>query len=359
MCCVQFDHTISHCNFHSQVTTDKWLQVSFGSSKRDFKMIVVSESRLVEDDLNKYISQMKTERLGDELLTKKQAKKLRKSQEEISTNYTYTKEDIDMLVKEKRKRSKKSLNLGMEKTRIGIAVQAAKEEVQEAKNRLEIAEEEITEAGTEEEALEDNLKKAKEALDAAEKKLEETLEEQKKLQKEDQDRENRLRNNTKVQNWARVNQRAKLANRNADFQAYKEEQARLKKEGSAEPKFDPYARRRQKPKNLWEVGGKSQASDDKDKASDVVTEEEKSKEATERDDADVGKEGGNGENKREEVPEPKKMQMPAQTNKFAFDDDIVIGDLASLGVGKKKVRTRARKGISLEDYQERKTAGTL
>jgi len=322
-------------------------------------MIVVSESRLDEDDLNKYISQMKTERLGDELLTKKQAKKMAKHSEDLRENYTYTKDDIDMLVKEKRKRSKKSLNLGMEKTRIGIAVQAAKEEVQEAKNRLEIAEEEITEAGTEEEALEDNLKKAKEALDAAEKKLEETLEEQKKLQKEDQDRENRLRNNTKVQNWARVNQRAKLANRNADFQAYKEEQARLKKEGSAEPKFDPYARRRQKPKNLWEVGGKSQASDDKDKASDVVTEEEKSKEAMERDDADAGKEGDNSENKREEVPEPKKMQMPAQANKFAFDDDIVIGDLASLGVGKKKVRTRARKGISIEDYQERKTAGTL
>lgn len=321
-------------------------------------MVVASESRPVEDDLNKYVSQMKTERLGDELLTKKQAKKMRKSQEEISTNYTYTKDDIDMLVKEKRKRSKKSLNLGMEKTRTGIAVQAAKEEIQEAKNRLEIAEEEITEAGTEEETLEDNLKKAKEALDVAEKKLEETLEEQQRIQKEDKDRENRLRENTKVQNWAKVNQRAKLANRNADFQAYKEEQERLKKTGSAEPKFDPYARRRQKPKNLWEVGGKNQPSD-KDKASDVVTEEEKSKEAMERDDADVGKEGGNGENKREEVPEPKKMQMPAQANKFAFDDDIVIGDLASLGVGKKKVRTGARKGISLEDYQERKTAGTL
>ena len=316
-------------------------------------MLTISDHRPSQDDVTQLVNVLRTERKSDEILTKKRANKLRKRQDELVNNYTYTKDDIDMLVKEKKKRSKKSLNIGLEKTRIALAVQAAKDEVEEAKRRVEDAEvEAAAEANSDmTDLVEDNVKKAKEALETAEKKLEENIEEQKRIQQEDQERTNRLKQSSKVQNWVKVNQRAKLANRNADFEAFKEEQARKKMQGAAEPKFDPYARRRQKPKNLWEVGGPNKQSDKE------VVEEEK-KETTERDDANVGKEVG-GENKREEIPEPQKLVIPGQANKFVFDDDIAIGDFNLGGIGSKKVRTRTRKGLSLDDYQARKTDGTL
>jgi len=55
------------------------------------------------------------------------------------------------------------------------------------------------------------------------------------------------------------------------------------------------------------------------------------------------------------------MDFPGQSNQLAFDDDLVIGgDIANMGgIGTKKVRARVRKGLSLEEYQERKAAGTL
>ena len=322
-------------------------------------MITVSDHRPAAEDVTKLVGQLKAERQNENILTKKTANKMRKRQDELVNNYNYTKEDIDLLIKEKKKRSKKSLNIGSEKTRIAIAVHAAEDEVKEAKERLEDAKVEQMEADDDlADAAEENVNKAKEALEMATKKLEERKDEQEGIHKEDQDRINRLKQSSKVQNWVKVNQRAKMANRNADFESYKAQQAKVKAEGSAEPKFDPYARRRQKPKNLWEVGGSQQSGD---KALEAAVEEEKKETTpTERDDSNAGKDGDR-ENKRDDIPEPNKMELPGQANQFAFDDDIMIGgDIANLGgIGAKKVRTRARKGMSLEEYQERKTAGTL
>lgn len=322
-------------------------------------MITVSDHRPSQEDVTKLVSQLKTERQTDSLLTKKSANKLRKKQDDLVNNYTYTKEDIDMLVEEKKKRNKKALNIAAEKTRIAIAVQAAKDAVEECKRKIEDIKVERMEADDDlADSLEDQVKGAEGELEKAEEKLAKALEAQKKIQKEEQDRLNKLKKSSKVQNWDKVNQRARLANRNADYQAYKEQQAKEKMQGSAEPKFDPYARRRQKPKNLWEVGGPKQ-----DKSSDGATVEEEKKESTpmERDDSNAAKDG-NGENKRDDIPDQQKMELPGQANnQFAFDDDIMIGgDIANIGgIGAKKVRTRARKGLSLEEYQDRKTAGTL
>jgi hypothetical protein len=315
-------------------------------------MLTVSDHRPSSDDVSKLVTQLKAERLSDQILTKKSANKLRKRQDELVVNYTYTKEDVDMLVSEKKKRNNKPSNIGLEKTRIGIAVKAANEEVEDAKKRLEDAEVEMMEADDDiTDAVEGNVRRAKEEYESAKKKLDEKKEEQQKIHKEEEERISRLKKSSKVQNWVKVNQRAKLANRNADFESYKEQLAREKIQGSAEPKFDPYARRSMKPKNLWEVGGP--------KTNETIAEEEK-KEVTERDDTNVGKDGDR-ENKREDFPETPKIELPGQANQFAFDDDIVIGnDIASVGgIGVKKVRVRARKGLSLMEYQERKAAGIL
>ncbi|KAL7550388.1 hypothetical protein ACHAWF_013629 [Thalassiosira exigua] len=347
----------------AQVSTDKWLAVSFGKHVREFKMITVSDHRPSADDVTKLIGQLKTERQSESVLTKKAARKLRKRQDELVNNYTYTKEDVDRLVKEKKKRNKKALNIAVEKTRIAISVQAAKDEVEDAKKRLEDAKVERMEAdeGMEASMADSSVTKANEALEIATKKLEEKIEEQKRIQKEDQDRINRLKQSSKVQNWVKVNQRAKMANRNADFQSYKEQQEKEKIQGSAEPKFDPYARRRVKPKNLWEVGGSKPGGEKASEAlsSGAVEEEKKEATPTERDDFNAGKDNGDKENsKRDDIPDPQKLELPGQAaNPFAFDDDIVMG--GDVGIGTKKSRTRARNGISLEEYQERKTAGTL
>ena len=215
-------------------------------------MITVSDHRPTPDDVTKYVSQLKTDRQTDSILSKKKAIKLRKKQDNLVNNYTYTKEDIERLVTEKKKRNKKSSNIGLEKTRIAIAVQAAKDAVKEAERRLEETKIEQMEADDSMVGItQSNVTKAMEALEDANVLLQERLEEQKRILKDEEDRINRLKGSSKVQNWVKVNQRARLANQNADFQSYKEQLAKEKAEASAEPKFDPFARRKVKPKNLW------------------------------------------------------------------------------------------------------------
>jgi len=344
----------------SAVTTDKWLSVSFGKQKREFKMLTVSDHRPTVEDVTKYVGHLKNERGTHALLTKKKAKKLSKKQDELVNNYTYTKEDIEMLVKEKKKRNKKSANIGLEKTRMAITVRAAEDAVKEVERQLVDAEVARMEADSEanEMVADENVLELKKALEEANNNLLEAKAEQNGIIKEDEERSNKLKQNSKIQNWDKVNKRAKMANQSADFAAFKEQRAREQAEGSGEPKFDPYARRKVKPKNLWEVKGAKT-----DEAAEATAEEEK-KEAggalVERDDSNATKEVDK-ENKRDDIPDPQKQELPAQSNQFAYDDDIMIGgDIANLaGIGVKKTSTRIRQGISLEDYQSRKAAGTL
>jgi len=352
-------YTFPSSEGQSAVTTHKWLLVSFGKQKREFKMLTVSDHRPTMDDVTKYVGHLKNERGSHTLLTKKKANKLRKKQDELVNNYTYTKEDIEMLVKEKKKRNKKSANIGLEKTRVAISVRAAEDNVKEVEKQLTDAEVARMEAENESSEMiaDENVNELKKALEEANNNLLEAKAEQSRIMKEDEERSNKLKQNSKIQNWDKVNQRAKLANQSADFAAYKEQQAREKAEGSSEPKFDPYARRKVKPKNLWEVKGAKS-----DEAAEATVEEEK-KEAGplgERDDPNATKEVDK-ENKRDDNPDPQKQDLSAQTNQFAYDDDIMIGgDIANLaGIGVKKTTTRIRQGISLEDYQSRKAAGTL
>ncbi|ACI64902.1 predicted protein [Thalassiosira pseudonana CCMP1335] len=339
------------------VTTDKWIKVSFGKFTNAFKMLTVSDHRPSADDVSKYVGQLKTERQHSGLLTKKAANKRRRRQDELVNNYTYTKEDIEMLIKEKKKRNKKSMNIGMEKTRIAIIVQAARDAVEEAEKRLEDAKVEQMEADDSMVSIaESNVTTATELLEDAKQHLQAMVEEQQRINVDEDERKSRLKGSSKVQNWVKVNQRAKLANQNADFAAYKEQIAKEKAEATAEPKFDPFARRKVKPKNLWEVGSKQ--SSDKGFDANGVQEEKKEILMSERDDANVGKDGD--KDKRDDNDDAQKMEVPGQSNQFAFDDDIMLGgDIATLGLGLKKPKVRARKGISLDDYQEKKTSGTL
>lgn len=318
-------------------------------------MVAVSDHKPSIEDVTKYVSQMKLDRLGDEMLLKKKAFKIRKKQDSLVSNYTYTKEDIEKLVNEKKKRNKKASNIGLEKMDIAVAVQSAREAVKEAETRLEDAKIEHMEADDSVAGrTSDEVDKAEESLEKAKAALSKKIDEQEKILRDEEERSNRLKGSSKVQNWVKVNQRAKLANQNADFLSYKGQIAKDKAEASTEPKFDPYARRKVKPKNLWEVGGKQS----NDTSGAVGTIEEEKKDSHPNEDAHASKEVAKGNT--HDTSEIQKLDTAIQPAPFVYDDDFNIGDVANFGLGLKKAANRTtRKGISLDDYQSRKTAGTL
>ena len=279
-------------------------------------MVTVSDQRPTSDDVIKLVNKLKTDRLTDFLLTKKMATKLRKHQDELVNNYTYTKEDVDMLVNEKKKDGNKPSNIGLEKTRIAIAIQAASNEVEEAEKILHDAEVGM-ESDKDYDLSTSNVTQAKEELERANRKLAERIEELQRIHKEEEDRTKKMKKSPKIQNWVQVNQRAKMANKNADFESYKVQFVKDNVKGSAEPKFDPYARRSMKPKNLWEVGGGSQSNDFVlDLTSPSGLDGEEKKEFTECDDSNVEKEG-NIEKHDDEMELPGSLRYH-----FAFDDKI-------------------------------------
>ena len=121
-----------------QVMTDKVLKLKFGKNERFFPIRLVSDAKVAQDDINQYVTAMKAVRQAT--LTKKGAKKMRKMQDELVNNYKYTTEDIEKTVREKKKKGIAAGNLGLEQTKAAIAVQAAKDAIEEAKLRLQRAE---------------------------------------------------------------------------------------------------------------------------------------------------------------------------------------------------------------------------
>ncbi len=87
-------------------------------------MYLVSDSRPTDEDVKKYESVQKSSR--QDVLGKREALRLRKKQDELVNNYTYTEADIAMNVAERKKTGKAPKNLGLEQTRVAIAVQAAR-----------------------------------------------------------------------------------------------------------------------------------------------------------------------------------------------------------------------------------------
>lgn len=321
-------------------------------------MYLVSDSRPNDEDVKKYVSVQKSSR--QDVLGKRDASKRRKRQDELVTNYTYTEADIEKNVAERKKTGKALTNLGSEQTRVAIAVQAAQSAVDDAQKRLEDAKRAHLEASEDDSGdLEKAIDEAEEALTEAKNNLDEKKEDETRVLAVVDKRKKKL---ARRQNWAKVNERAAKMNQNADFQSYKDQQAKKEAEtasGSA-PRFNPYARRKVKPKILWEVGQKEEKKDDDaTKATDNETREE----------AAVANKGANGrddEPQTKDVPQEdilgaQKAAFIGERHQFSIDEEALTPDTSSiLGTSRKKQKvSRTRKGLSLADYKERKTAGTL
>jgi len=359
------------------VSTNKVLQLKFGSSIRAFRMALISDSKAQEEDVKALASHLRDSRLNDEILSKKRAIKLRKMQDKLVNTYTYTREDIEKSIAAKKKR--KVGNIGAEKTKAAIAVQAAQEDVTDAEAKLDEARRAHLEAGEDDmgiEQLESAVTLATEALEDAKSRLEEQKLEQERILTAEENRKKRIKGADKIQDWNKVNERALERNKMADYEAYKQQQEQEKKEaaGQGAPKFNPYARRKVKPKILWEVGQKAD-EDDKDKAE---AEDAAASTAAAAAAAQASSDGQKGSgtaalgDANANVPGKENAATAADDDRknngdFAIDDELLVRGgtdslAAAAGSGKSAIgRTgvRVRKGLSFAEYQKAKEVGHL
>jgi RNA polymerase-associated protein RTF1 len=331
------------------VSTNIILTLKFGKSSRDFPMYLISDVPPDESDVHKYVVNQKNFRL--EVLSKRRANKLRRLQDELVTNYTYTTEDIERNLLKRRKQGKTLAKLGLEQTRLGVATQAARDTVLEAERRIKEIKTQLMEAsGNEASDLEVNLKEAEKHLDSAGMELKELEKEEKALQNLLQKRKSQLSQRTKDQNWAKVNERALQANQRGVVDVRKDKKDDAAASGAKKAEFNPFARRRVKPKVLWDVGQDAEKDETKQEEETTEYEKKENREDAPRDVAGL-------------VNEPKEKGVAlGDSHQFAIDEEgMAQSSHIAMGWGTKKkvVPTRARKGLSLQEYVDRKKAGTL
>ena len=276
---------------------------------------------------------------------------MRRRQKFIAENYTYTKEDIEKLVEEKKKR-KGVTNIGLAKTKIDAEIKAVQAEVDACRQRVK----EVTDSQSESIYDDDDepreIRQAKAMLKSAEEKLANKNEEKKRIFIAEKKRINTLKSSARVQNWERVNELAKAENQTADFESYKQRQIEAA-EKAERTEFDPFARRKVKPKLLWEVGG-----NDKEESNP-----ESAPESSQKVDSRLPpKEDANQGEGKENIA----LQSQAKPDvQFAIDEeawakrsviDMVNGDETKSSY---LFKNQIRRGLSLVEYQERKAAGTL
>ena len=351
------------------ISTNKVLNLKFGSQVKAFKMFLISDSRPTDDDISMLVNQLKNSRLNHEILSKKRARKLRKDQDRLVTNYTYTKADIEKSIAAKKKR--KVGNIGMEKTRVAIQVQGAQEAVAERIAKLDDAKRALLEAGEDSadvEQLESMVTLAAEATEDAKGLLEARLKEQRKVLGAEEGRKKKFKQSEKIQKWNRVNEDRKALNKQADYNAYKEHIEQEKREAGSQgaPKFNPYARRKAKPTMLWEVGQTTEEGGDKAKKDPPTLADEK--EGGGGGDRAPSAGGSSSSSSKENVKgkdnAATSVLTEAAVEDFAIDDDedLARGSSAAMLLNDEGVdvgRHRVRKGLSLAQYQAKKEAGEI
>ena len=328
-----------------EITTDKLLKVEHGEIKT-VKMYMVSDSAPTESEVSIYIHQLKDTR--KEVLMKNEIRKIRKNTVETVTNYKYTKDDIDRIV-EKKKKVSVARNIGLEKTRIETEVQSAREALTEATERLTELENNFMSGN--EEIQKDKIMIAQNDVTEAKKLLDAALAEKQRILEADELRKRKIMTSSKVQNWVKVNQRAKEKNRTADYLSYKDQA----KNDQSSKEFDPFARRKVKPDILWEVG------QSKDKT-DVVETVSDTRDAPIAD-STMDAKNGEKENKKKLDFLNSQKELLGKRHQFAIDEEVLARtsrmngtDITGENNGR---RERIRKGLSLAEYQAMKAAGSL
>lgn len=317
-------------------------------------MYLVSDAPPTEQDVAKYASMQKNHR--KEILTKRQANKLRRKQDELVNNYTYTTEDIEKNLEERKKQGKIVANLGLGQTKAAIAVRGAQDTLKEAKRALTEAKRDLERADeehTDTRNLEKAVDEAEERVKTAERELKQREEEEQAIIDQVKDRKRKLASRAKDKNWAKVNQRNINVNQRADFdESQKQKDVQANKTAAEANRFNPFARRKVKPKILWKVGQTEEQGGHKD--SKTVEEEKKdSREANEKDLADI----------TPSLVQEDKADALNQGYQFTIDEEVLAqsgtNGFSRLSSTRRPQKQRVRKGLSLNEYLEKKSAGTL
>jgi RNA polymerase-associated protein RTF1 len=317
------------------VVTDKMLKLDFAGTRRAFQLKLVSDNKVNQADVSQYETAMKTARKQDDLVGKIEAKKIRRKRDELVHNFTYSTEDIEKKLEETKKKGASTTNLALEQTRAANAVAVAQGALEDAKARLEGARD-----GAE-------TNDALEEVKVAEENLRVKIEREKMILKQVKSRQDR--NKKRAKNFVVVNERAHKMNRMADAGLNKSKSKADEKSPSGAVAFNPYARRKVKPKNLWQVGQGDEKKETEE--SEATAPKTTTKEAN-----------GDATNINSTPPLVQEQQGKAaalsQSHQFAIDEESFLTGIGGLD-SKKKSKQRVRKGLSLTEYLERKAAGTL
>jgi RNA polymerase-associated protein RTF1 len=319
------------------------LRLKFGKNERDFPIKLVSDAKAVEEDIAQYVSATKAVR--ESVLTKREANKIRRLQDDLVGNYVYTTHDIEKTLTERNKKGTSAANLGSEQTRVAMVVNAATDRLKEAKLQLAIAEKADDAA---------EISKATIDVENTEKELQGYLEEEGVVLDKVKSRKQLLASRSVDQKWAKINKRALATNQLADANAFKEKDL-----DDGESAFNPYARRKAKPKILWEVGqndGKGEGEESKEGEAKTDNTANGAKDSTTNGDAT------STPSLIQEQQE--KAAALSQSHQFAIDEEVMAQSSSyTRGISglndNKDVPKRVRKGLSLAEYQERKAAETL
>jgi RNA polymerase-associated protein RTF1 len=348
-----------------QVKTNKHLLLIIGVNQRAFPMSRVSDSPLLPSEFHDYVNYLKNNRLQAELLSKREASKMKDVQEKLVTNYHYTEQDIDEAVKAKKALTTTVANIGGEKMRAALAVQAAQQNVDESRSKVDEITKNFLEVFDDREKtdLEKELIKEKKSLSENLLTLQKCMEEEKKILAAEESRKNRMKQSTKIQNWVKVNERAKAANKNADVEAYKIELERMS-HGGKEKEFDPFARRKVRPQILWDVG----KDKSKDNDQNLENADAKKSEGTGLLDADNTESKNSGPHDPTETTigqaaKNPKLKHSDELHDLAIDEELIARGNIQQGNGHSNKGSsllgRVRKGLSLDEYLMKKAAGTL
>ena len=341
------------------LSTNKFLRLKFGNNERDFPMNLVSDTPPTELDVQKYLMTQKNNR--SECLSKRRATKLRRTQDHLVTNYNYTTEDIERSLLQRKKDGKTMSKLGAAQTKVAVAVKAAKDELLDAESRLTESKKALVEfSGNthEENELEKSLEDCTRAVELARKELNDLLKEEQVTFDAVKNRTMKLAGREKDQNWAKVNRKALQINQKVDRESYKvQKEIDARKAAGEKEKFNPYARRKVKPKILWEVG---QAKDDDDNKVDGTS------------NIEVTAHVPTNNTPTEKATIPSLLNSEANRNsatllvseshQFVIDEEgLAAQQLSSNYQDKVEVATtvaarisRVRKGISMSQYLQRK-----
>jgi RNA polymerase-associated protein RTF1 len=340
------------------VSTNKYLRLKFGKNEKEFPMYIVSDEAPKEKDLRTYMTNQRNNRL--EVLSRRRAHKLRRVQDHLVSTYTYTKEDIERNLEARKKQGNVATNLGSRQTLSALAVQAAKDAVADAEQRLAEAKKAFTEAeGFEEKQLEKSVAEAEISLQKAKEDLEQREYEEKAILAAVEARKRRFAKRSRDVDWTKVNQKALKLNQEADRKAGKIKENLASVPGGKVEDFNPYARRRAKPKILWKVGQDAEDRADKN---------EKNEELRSPDTDPVASEGTRTIQAGSDTPNliQEDLQPYTDSHQFIIDEEDLAQSSSLFGRNgnsslsrQGKGVQRIRRGLSLTDYLERKAKGTL